>query len=127
MAQVAAERRSASDIKRLEAVLDRQREAIDRPVEFRVLDGQFHREIAGIGGNPIWTSLSDALFGWLNDFHVDLVSVPGLESLTLDEHVGILAAIASGDSMLAGRAMIDHLTRANELYRRTHLRDPAGK
>ncbi len=127
MAQIAAEKASTSDIKRLQGILDRQRAAIADAAAFRALDGEFHREIAGIGGNPIWTSLSDALFGWLSDFHVDLVSVPGLESLTLDEHAGILAAIASGDGPNAGRAMIDHLTRANELYRRTHLRDPARK
>ena len=75
-------------------------------------------QIAGISGNPIWTALSDGLFRWLNDFHVDLVSVPGKENLTLAEHRGIIAAIRSGDAARAGAAMADHLNRANDLYRR---------
>ena len=37
------------------------------------------------------------------DFHVDLVSVPGLEALTLAEHHQILDAIASGDAEAAAR------------------------
>ena len=65
--------------------------------------------------------LIDALFRWLSDFHVDLVSVPGLEQLTLAEHREILAAITRADAEGAARAMGDHLMRANELYRQSHL------
>jgi len=117
MARTAARMHSAEDLRRLEDILADQTEAMSTTPRFREIDGRFHREIAAIGGNPIWTALSDALFRWLTDFHVDLVSVPGLEELTLAEHRGILAAIASGDPERAGRAMSDHLDRASDLYR----------
>ena len=67
-------------------------------------------------------ALSDGLFRWLNDFHVDLVSVPGLEEVTLNEHRGIIAAVKSRNPDTAAQAVADHLTRASDLYRTAHRR-----
>lgn len=124
MARMAARRRSALDVARLSDIVAEQAAAVADPPRFRSLDGRFHREIAAINGNPIFTALIDALFRWLADFHVDLVAVPGLEALTLAEHRGILDAIARGDADAAGTAMGDHLMRANDLYRQSHLTRP---
>ncbi len=121
MARIAARRRSAADLQRLEEIIKDQSLAVGDLPRFLMLDGLFHREIAGISGNPIFSALIDALFRWLSDFHADLVSVPGLEQLTLAEHREILAVIARGDAEGAGAAMGDHLMRANELYRQSHL------
>lgn len=121
MARTAARRRSSADLQRLREILDDQADAASDPGRFRSLDGRFHREIAAVAGNPIFTALIDALFLWLADFHVDLVSVPGLEALTLAEHHQILDAIAEADAEAAATAMADHLMRANELYRQSNL------
>lgn len=121
MARLAARRRSEADLERLGTIISDQGLAVGDPARFRLLDGVFHREIAGISGNPIFSALTDALFRWLTDFHVDLVSVPGLEQLTLSEHREILTAIARADPDGAATAMGDHLMRANELYRRSNL------
>ncbi len=121
LARIAARKRSAADIERLTEILTEQSLALSDLPRFRMLDGHFHREIATISGNPIFSALIDALFRWLTDFHADLVAVPGLEQLTLDEHGVILAAIARGDAEDAGVAMGDHLMRANDLYRRSNL------
>lgn len=121
MARIAARKRSAADLDRLREILADQSAASADPARFRSLDGRFHREIAAVAGNPIFTALIDALFHWLADFHVDLVSVPGLEQLTLAEHHHILDAIERGDPEAAATAMADHLLRANELYRQSNL------
>ncbi len=121
MARIAARRHSSSDLHRLQTLLDDQDGAIEDAVRFRQLDGRFHREVAAISGNPIWPAVSEAIFGWLSHFHVDLVAVPGLERLTVAEHREITAAIERRDPEAAGRAMADHLNRANELYRGGHL------
>jgi len=118
MVRVAARRVSDSDIRRLETTLRDQSAAVGDPARFRILDGQFHRDIATISGNPIWAALSDALFHWLNDFHVDLVSVPGAEQLTLAEHRKIIDAIQTRSPERAEAMMADHLNRANDLYRK---------
>jgi len=118
MVRVAARRVSESDIRRLNTTLRDQATAVGDLVRFRVLDGQFHRDIATISGNPIWAALSDALFHWLNDFHVDLVSVPGAEQLTLAEHRNVIDAIEKRSPDQAEAMMADHLNRANDLYRK---------
>ena len=89
---------------------------------FVSLDGDFHREIAAISGNPIFAALSEAIFKWLAASYRGAVSVPGLEKLTLNEHAQILDGISAGNPDLAARNMADHLTRANELYRAAHFR-----
>ncbi len=119
--RIAARRRSEADVRRLWGVLDEQAAAIDDPARFRAIDGRFHREIAAISGNPIWPIVSEAVFSWLNNFHVDLVAVPGLEQLTLAEHRQIAEAIERRDPDAAAQAMADHLYRANELYRRAYF------
>jgi DNA-binding FadR family transcriptional regulator len=124
MARRAAERHSPNDIAALLKTVEEQEASSGDIAAFRRLDGRFHREIAALSGNPIWPALSDALFGWLNSFHIHLVSVPGKERLTLDEHRDIIAAIATGDPGAATRAMRHHLTRANDLYRKSEG-DPA--
>lgn len=122
MVRIAALRRSASDVARLRALLEAQREASSDLERFVARDGQFHREIAAIGGNPIFPALMEAMFTWLAASYRGAVSVPGLEKLTLQEHAAILEGIASGNPETAAKHMADHLNRANDLYRTAHIR-----
>ena len=125
MVGIAARKRSARDLARLRAILDAQRAARSDRARFVALDGDFHREIAAIAGNPLFAVVSEAVFLWLRDFYLGAVSVKGLEALTLEEHESILAALEAGDAEAAARRMSDHLERANELYRKSHLDDRA--
>ncbi len=121
MAEAAARRRTAADLMRMRKILEAQEAARNDMTQFLHYDSEFHREIASVSGNPIYTALSEAIFRWLADFHIDLVRMPGREQLTLDEHDEILNAIEAQDPARAAKAMHDHLTRANVLYHRTHL------
>ncbi len=123
MARLAARKRSERDLGRLRAILDAQRAAADDRERFVALDGDFHREIALIAGNPLCAVVSEAIFLWLRDFYLGAVSVVGLEKLTIEEHESLFAAIEAGDAELAARRMADHLERANELYRKSHLEE----
>jgi GntR family transcriptional regulator, sialic acid-inducible nan operon repressor len=117
MARIAARKRSQSDVDRLTRILERQSAAQHDPRLFQEIDGEFHREIAAVSGNPILAAVSESIFHWLAEFHVDLVRSPGLEKLTLSEHQALLSAIAAKDATLAANAVRDHLLRANALYR----------
>ena len=123
MARIAARRATAEDVEILRAIVKRQASLRTAPGEFLKCDGELHAAIARISGNPIFSSLSAALFDWLAHFHVVLVRKPGLEQLTLDEHAAIVEAIGSGDPDLAGQRMADHLYRANTLYHQDNLAD----
>ncbi len=121
LAETAALRRADADIEPMRRILEAQAEARNDTRRFLRHDAAFHRAVAAMSGNPIFTAVSEAMFGWLADFHTGLVSAPGREQLTLDEHQEILGAIADRDPARAAKTMRDHLTRANGLYDRNHL------
>lgn len=116
MTRIAARNRTDADIERIAKVLEKQEAAIATPAEFMRLDGQFHVAIAETSKNPIFASLSRAMFEWLSNFHAHLVRKPGLEGLTLKEHRMILAEITKGNAEGAATRMKEHLERANSLY-----------
>lgn len=116
MARLAAQARSPYDLADLRDLLERQHAAKGDPAEFTTLDGQFHRRIAQIPGNPVFEALVHGVFSWMRAFHADQVHARGNEALTLAEHESILEAIEAGDPPAAAQAMRNHLTRANALY-----------
>jgi DNA-binding FadR family transcriptional regulator len=124
MVRIAAQQATSTDIQRLRAALaDQERAAIEDLDRFLEKDMIFHRVIASIAGNPIYTALIQAIFEWLSRFHVEHVRLRGAEKLTLSEHRKILQRIAQGDEEGAVTAMIKHLTRANKLYARLASRN----
>lgn len=116
MVRIAARTPTSEGLDRLRAILDQQSSSARGSPQFMALDGRFHQAIAAMTGNPIFSSLAGALFGWLSVFHAEQVRRPGLEELTLAEHQDILAAIEAGDPDRAEARMADHLRRANALY-----------
>jgi DNA-binding FadR family transcriptional regulator len=118
MVKLAADLARPDDVASLRSILAEQEAAQADPPRFIRCDMHFHRQIASITRNSIFPSLSEAMMGWLGEFYVDLVHAPGAERLTIAEHGRIVDAIASNDPVAAERAMTDHVSRANELYRK---------
>ena len=117
IARLATERATKADIARLRERLAERRASLIDLDDFVMHDMAFHREIAGIGGNPIFPELVEVLFGWASEHHQPIVRAPGAEELTLAEYARIIDAIASGKPQLAERAVREHLTRPHALYR----------
>ena len=118
LARMAAERATDEDVARLRRRHEEHRASMDHLERFMECDMAFHRELARISGNPIFPAIVEALFQWASDYYQPLVRAPGAEQLTLAEHGRLLDAIAAHDPDAAERAVREHLTRANELYRR---------
>ncbi len=116
MARIAACNRTKHHLARIRSELTKQETFCDDPSHFLKQDGEFHRAIAASSNNPIFESLSLAMFNWLAEFHADLVRKQGLEQVTLSEHRAILSAISDRNPRIAEKAMLDHLNRANALY-----------
>lgn len=117
MARMAAANADAAGIAELQKLVEAQRRAVVHPEEFVRCDMAFHRQIAAMSGNPIYPAIVEGMFGWLAEYYRTLVRAPGAEQLTLAEHDRIVEAVASRDPARAERAMSEHLTRANALYR----------
>jgi DNA-binding FadR family transcriptional regulator len=113
MARIAARKRTVADVKRLSSIVNSQEAAKSDRARFVELDGQFHRELAAISGNPIFPAVSDAIFGWLSAFRTDLVRKEGTEELTINEHRALIEAINRRSPEAAAKALLDHLYRVN--------------
>ena len=126
MARNAAEKATPDDILRLQERIDRQRGAIEDINGFIRCDMEFHAEIARISANPIFASVSQALLGWLRQYHTEMLHWTGKENQTLAEHDQILSRIAAHDPEGAEQAMVRHLVRSSSLYVHSHPSATAG-
>lgn len=117
MARLAAANATPDDIERLQNRLEEQRLAKNDSAVFLTRDMAFHCELARISGNPIFPAIVQATFEWAREYYRGIVRAPGAEDLTLAEHQRVIDAVAMHDAEGAARAMSDHLTRANALYR----------
>jgi DNA-binding FadR family transcriptional regulator len=118
LARLAAERATDEDVANLQLRVAQQRASMVDLEKFIERDMAFHREIALISGNPIFPAIVESLFRWASEYYRPLVRAPGVEELTLSEHQRIVDAIHKRDGNAAAEAMHQHLSRANELYRR---------
>jgi DNA-binding FadR family transcriptional regulator len=116
MARQAAERATDADVARLAETLHLQEESVDDPAGFIAADVRFHTQIAAISANPIFTAVSEAMLGWLRQYHVQLLRIAGKENLTLSEHRLILEHIGRNDPDAAEAMMVQHLDRSSVLY-----------
>jgi DNA-binding FadR family transcriptional regulator len=117
IARLAATKATDVDIAQLRSRLAEHRASLANLETFLAKDMAFHREIARISGNPILPAIVEAVFAWAAEYYQSIVRAPGAEELTLVEHGRIIDAIAARDPERAERAVREHLTRANVLYR----------
>ena len=116
MVKDAAVKATEEDVAELRAILNEQRNDIGQAEAFIGADMRFHTQIAGISGNPIYVAVSEAMLGWLKEYHTEMLIWTGKEKYTLAEHEEIIERIAAHDPEGAEQAMIKHLERSRALY-----------
>jgi DNA-binding FadR family transcriptional regulator len=116
MVKEAAEKASADDVAALRGILEEQRGNLGKAEAFIGADMRFHTRIAEISGNPIYVAVSEAMLGWLKEYHTDLLIWTGKEKYTLVEHGEIIDRIEAHDPAGAEKAMVHHLERSRALY-----------
>ena len=116
MVREAAVKAAPADVGALRETLSAQRAALGDAQAFMTADMRLHTQIAALSGNPIFAAVSEAMLGWLKDYHQDLLIWSGKERFTLAEHEDIIAAIEAHDADAAEQALIRHLERSRTLY-----------
>ena len=116
MVREAAEKATVEDVQRLKATVAEQRAARGDSDAFISADMEFHTQIAAISGNPIYVAVSEAMLGWLKEYHTEMLIWTGKEKYTLTEHEEIVDRIEHRDADGAEKAMIKHLERSRALY-----------
>ena len=116
LARLAAERASRGDIAKLEEALAANCRAIEHRPTFMRTDVAFHFAIAAIPGNPIFTSLHDAVVEWLTEQRETSLHATGAAEAAYADHARIFRAIAAHDAAEAQSAMQAHLQSVVALY-----------
>jgi DNA-binding FadR family transcriptional regulator len=116
MVREAAARATEEDVARLRATLDEQRRCLGQAEAFIAADMKLHTQIAAISGNPIYVAVSEAMLGWLKEYHTEMLIWTGKEKYTLAEHEEIIGRIGAHDPEAAEAAMVKHLERSRALY-----------
>ena len=116
LARLAAMRATAKDIEALRAALEANGRAIDNRPDFMRTDIDFHFAIAAIPGNPIFTSLYNAVVEWLTEQRAISGRAPDAGRAAFAAHARIFDAIAKRDPAAAQIAMQDHLDQVARLY-----------
>jgi GntR family transcriptional regulator, sialic acid-inducible nan operon repressor len=116
MVREAATKATATDIANLRETLELQRANLGDANAFIGADMRFHTRIAVITGNPLFEAVSEAMLGWLKEYHTEMLIWTGKENVTLSEHEEIIKCVASGDPDAAERSMIKHLDRSAARY-----------
>lgn len=117
--RAAASKAKPEDVARLRDLVEEQKNSLPdagNTKPFIEADIRFHSAIAEILGNPVLTAASNAMLGWLREYHMSLLHWSGHESITLTEHQGIIDALAANDADAAVKAMELHLDRSQTLY-----------
>jgi GntR family transcriptional regulator, sialic acid-inducible nan operon repressor len=125
LARLAARQATEEDIGRLEAALLENHVNIDKPAAFQESDIAFHYAIAQIPRNAIFTSLHEAVVGWLMEQRNASARIPEASAAAYRAHKRIYEAIKRHAEAEAVAAMEDHLAEVKSFYRQAMNLEPA--
>jgi GntR family transcriptional regulator, sialic acid-inducible nan operon repressor len=117
IARRAAARATDDDIARLHRALEANEAARGDARKFEQADVAFHYVLAQITENPIFAAVHEALVDWLTSQRTIALRLPHTETVALDGHRRIFAAVAGHDPEAAGAAMEQHLHEIAALVR----------
>jgi GntR family transcriptional regulator, sialic acid-inducible nan operon repressor len=116
LARMAAQRRTEADLAIMREALDANRRAIGDHPSFIRTDIAFHHAIARVPGNPIFTSLYEAVIEWLREQRLISGRTPRAGEDAYAAHAAIYRAIVEGDAAAAEAAMQRHLEAVAQRY-----------
>lgn len=115
-ARSAAIRRPAGFVERLRGIYERMVAAIDDDQSVMAALGlEFHAEIRRAAANPYLDRFLTQVDNAIRRFGQTTITQPGRSSEALEEHFGILEAIAAGDADAAERRATKHMRRDREV------------
>lgn len=116
-ARLACRNNTPEGIEALRTVLAEADDALERGsfADLPVLNTRFHGLILEMAGNPVLTEIVEPLRGRMQWIFSHTAQGRGHKSL--EEHSGLVEAIAAGDEAAAARLAVDHVGAALAMYR----------
>lgn len=113
----AAERVDEATLGSLQDSLAAQRDALDDPVRFLILDREFHRMLYRAGGNPVLADFVTDLYAYMMAHRRRAIAEPGAIARSFRDHEAIVVALRGGDRGAAMRAIRRHIERIHATTR----------
>jgi len=118
LAGLAAYQPDEPTVKRLREIVEREAAAGPDDTEtFATTDMEIHRTLAAAAGNRMIQALTDWIFEVLQPSLVEVLQPAIVQSVILEHHQALLAAVERGDSVRAERIMKDHLLYLQDVLR----------
>jgi GntR family transcriptional repressor for pyruvate dehydrogenase complex len=121
IADLAAGRRTASDLETMRAQLEAMQRFEHDPVQWAVADVAFHAAIAEATHNPLYPVLLGSISELLMEVRLTGIRLPGTPQRAFKHHQHILEAIERGDRSAARKAMLAHLRESQETFTRARI------
>ncbi|WP_374624661.1 FadR/GntR family transcriptional regulator [Pandoraea sp.] len=116
VAALAATHMSDADIARLHSLVDDEQALLGDPETFSAADMAFHEAIVDACENPFLQSIANSLYLLGKKSRRVTSRVDGTLARSLQDHRGILNALAARDPGQAAQAMRRHLCRVRDAY-----------
>ncbi|SDM47800.1 FadR/GntR family transcriptional regulator [Allokutzneria albata] len=109
LAELAAQRRTEEDLRRIDAALELMAELIENGSGVDEGDRRFHEAIAAAARSTLLADFMKAIAGQVAESRRESLRQPGRPSRSLAQHRAIAEAIRAGDGRAASAAMRRHL------------------
>ena len=113
--QLAAKEATDKEVQLLKSLYQRMEGAAEKPREYSILDGDFHRALAEITHNPFLVVLLEAIRDAMESVRILVFNHPGLIATVNEDHRKMIELIETHDSRAAGKAMHAHLEHARRI------------
>jgi GntR family transcriptional regulator, transcriptional repressor for pyruvate dehydrogenase complex len=117
IAALAAQRRTADDLARLTALVERMDQLVAAPTEYVETDLEFHRALVASAHNPLFDVVLDPFRSELRHSRDIGATVPNAPTRSIVTHRRILEAVRSSNSSRARREMRSHFRQLIEFLR----------
>ncbi len=112
LAELAAVRRSQTDLDVLSGILEEMRASVDDPERYVAADIAFHLRIAEASGNTSLAGVMSSIRSLLQVWIARVTGEGGANAESSSEHEAVFVAIVNGDRNAARNAMQKHMERA---------------
>jgi len=126
IAHLASENASASDIKKLEKIINDQKKEVKKGEKTKELDNAFHLMLARASNNKILLRIIQTLNEILEETREEILQTEERRQKSFDGHANILRAIKQKQTKSARNAMNDHLNDVEKIVINQKLRTPVS-
>lgn len=97
------------ELQQLKKLVEAQAHMLDDPIRFQMSDQYFHKLLAQACRNELLLKYSTDLYNYGLVTRREFLQTKGAIKGSVEEHIGIVAALESGDASLAEKALEKHL------------------